>query len=74
MTGAIVEATQPACKVFDLLPFSDYSQTVSSVDVIRCDIAQPFMIAAVVIVFNEGSNSFLKLARHIVEQLVDFSF
>ena len=46
----------------------------SCVDVIGRDIAQPFVITPVVIVFDEGPDCFLQLTRHIVRHLVNFPF
>ena len=36
------------------------------VDVPRRDVTQPFMVASVVIVLHEGSDSFLEFTWHIV--------
>ena len=52
----------------------DYFKISSCTDVIRGDIAQPFVIRPVVIVFDKGPNRFLHFAGHIVRHLVDFAF
>ena len=46
----------------------------SSVNVPGGDIAQPFVITSVVIVFDEGSDRFLQFTRHLVGQMVNLPF
>jgi len=47
---------------------------VYGVDIIGCDITQSFVIAPVVVVFDEGPDGFLQLARHLMGHLVNFAF
>lgn len=46
----------------------------ASVDIIRCDIAEPFMIAPVVVVVDECFNRFLQFSWHPVGHQVNLSF
>ena len=46
----------------------------ASVEVIRGNIAQPFVIAAVVVIFDEASNGFFQFTGHLMRHQIDFSF
>ena len=47
---------------------------LAGIDVIGSDIAQSFVITPVVVIFDEASNRFLQLTRHIMRHPVDFPF
>ena len=46
----------------DLPPFAENGMTATEVDVSRCEVAEAFMVSAMVVMFDEGVDGLLESA------------
>ena len=58
------------CLLFPLY----YLEIPPSIDIVGCDIAETFVVAPIVVVFDECFNRFLEFTRHLMRYEVNLSF